>query len=321
MIIRGKSLLGVAVAAVTLMGLTACGSSTTTTPAASSSTASGSASAAASVSASATARSGSGGATADESLVGTTFVATEVSGSRTIVPNSMISVTFVDDKQLSATAGCNTMTGAYTITGETLSAPMMASTRMACADNAVSEQETWFAGFLAASPTFTLVDGTLTLTDGTDTVVFVGAPSGADAVPSTGWKLTDLITVSGSTVTAVDSSLTAWVRFADGEVAFNNSCNVGGGSAEIGADTIIFGALRSTLIFCDGPSGGVETAMSAVLQGVTPYEVTTDAAATRLKIMAEDGVTGLWFEADPTVGADAFPSGSGSASATVSSSG
>lgn len=253
--------------------------------------------------------------------MGTTFVATEVTGSRSIAPDSMISVTFVDETQLSATAGCNTMNGGYTIAGDTLSAPQLAMTAMACADNAVGEQESWFAGFLAASPTFTLADGVLTLTDGTDTVVLAGTPSGADALQSTGWKLTDLITVSGSTVTAVDSSLNAWLRFADGEVAFNNSCNLGGGPADIADSTITFGELRSTLIFCDGPSGNLETTISSVLQGVTPYEVTTDPSGTRLKIMAEDGVTGLWFLADPKVGADAFPSASGSASATATSSG
>ena len=36
--------------------------------------------------------------------------------------------------------------------------------------------------------------------------------------------------------------------------------------------------------------------MNAVLQGATPYEVTTDPSATRLKIMSTDGVTGLWFD-------------------------
>ena len=110
-------------------------------------------------------------------------------------------------------------------------------------------------------------------------------------------------------MSAVDPTLTAWIRFNAGEVAFNNSCNIGGGTAEIGDTDITFGPLRSTLIFCDGPSGALETVMNAVLQGVTPYTVTTDPSGTRLKIMSADGVTGLGFVADPTVGADAFAVG------------
>lgn len=210
------------------------------------------------------------------------------------------------------------MNGAYTITGDVLSAPLMASTMMACMGDGVMEQETWFAAFLASSPTYTYVDGVLTLTNGTDTVTFGVAPSGAAAVEGTGWKLTDLISVSGSTVAAVDPSLSAWIRFNAGEVAYNNSCNLGGGSAEIGDADITFGAMRSTLIFCDGPSGALETVMNAILQGVTPYEVTTDPSGTRLKIMSTDGVTGLWFVADPSVGADAFGAATGSATATSS---
>lgn len=299
-----------------LTGLTACASSSTSTPAAESSSAAATSSAVASSTAGSARVAESGSASADGDLVGTTFVATEVTGSRSIAPGSAISLTIVDDKRLSAQAGCNTMNGAYTITGDVINAPVLASTMMACLPDAVMEQETWFAAFLASSPTFTYVDGVLTLTNGTDTVTFSEAPSGAAAIEGTGWKLTDILTVSGSTVSAVDPTLTAWLRFNAGEVAYNNSCNVGGGSAEIGDTTITFGALRSTMIFCDGPSGALETVMNAVLQGATPYEVTTDPSATRLKIMSTDGVTGLWFEADPTVGADAFASASGSAAPT-----
>ena len=306
-----------------LTGLTACASSSSSTPAAGSSAVAASSSAASS-SAAASSTAGSatgsagGSAAAPGGLVGTTFVATEVTGSRSIAPGSMIKLTVVDDQRLSATAGCNTMNGAYTITGDVLSAPLMASTMMACMGDGVMEQETWFAAFLASSPTYTYVDGVLTLTNGTDTVTFGVAPSGAAAVEGNGWKLTDLISVSGSTVAAVDPSLSAWIRFNAGEVAYNNSCNLGGGSAEIGDADITFGAMRSTLIFCDGPSGALETVMNAILQGVTPYEVTTDPSGTRLKIMSTDGVTGLWFVADPTVGADAFAAATGSATATSS---
>ncbi len=318
--IRTTSLLGAAAAMVLLAGLTACASNSTTPPAAESSSAAASSGASPSSSTAGSATAGaSGSAAASDSLVGTTFVATEVTGSRSIAPGSMISLTILDDQRLSATAGCNTMNGAYTITGDVLSAPLLASTMMACMGDGVMEQETWFAAFLASSPTYTYVDGVLTLTNGTDTVTFGVAPSGAAAVEGTGWKLTDILTVSGSTVSAVDPTLSAWIRFNAGEVAYNNSCNTGGGTAEIGDTEITFGPLRSTLIFCDGPSGALETTMNAVLQGATPYEVTTDPDGTRLKIMSTDGVTGLWFVADPTVGADAFPPASGSA--TVSSSG
>ena len=62
------------------------------------------------------------------------------------------------------------MSGGYTIMGDTLTAPTMASTMMAC-EEALMDQDTWLAAFLASSPTWTYADGVLTLTNGTDTMV------------------------------------------------------------------------------------------------------------------------------------------------------
>jgi heat shock protein HslJ len=311
---------------VLLAGLTACASNSTTPPAAGSSSAAASSTASSSSTSSAagssTAGSARGGAAAGAEYQDTEFIATSVTGSHTIAPDSQISLTLAADGTLSARAGCNSMSGKYVVTNGVLLSPLQASTMMAC-DQALMDQDTWFSAFLSSKPTLKYADGILTLSNGTDTIVFAAAPSGAAAVEGTGWKLTDLISVSGSTVAAVDPTLTAWIRFNAGEVVFNNSCNTGGGSAEIGDTDITFGPLRSTLIFCDGASGALETVMNAVLQGVTPYTVTTDPSGTRLRIMSTDGVTGLGFVADPTVGVDAFPSASASASgsATTMSSG
>jgi heat shock protein HslJ len=208
------------------------------------------------------------------------------------------------------------MAGGYTISGDVLSAPQLAMTMMACADPGVAEQETWFAAFLASSPTWTFEGGTLTLTNGTDTVVMSSAPSGAAALTETGWKLVGLIskTATANTTSAVDPALDAWVRFNGTEVAYNTSCNIGGGPAEIGDSTITFGALRTTLIACDGASGSTEQAMNAVMQGTTAYTLKPDPAGALLTIMSTDNTSGLQFTADPTVGADAFPATSATAS-------
>lgn len=134
-------------------------------------------------------------------------------------------------------------------------------------------------------------------------------PGGAAALQVTGWKLDGLISQKGSTVSAVAATVTAWVRFNANEIAFDNSCNRGGGQVEITRSTMIFGSLRSTLIGCDGAAAQTEAAMNAVLQGTATYTVASEPSGGVLTIMAEDGATGLQFVADPKVGADAFPSG------------
>ena len=135
----------------------------------------------------------------------------------------------------------------------------------------------------------------------------------------TGWKLTGLL--SDGTSTAVDPTLNGWVRFApaaDGlQVAFNTTCNRGGGSATVAGDQITFGPQRVTLIYCDGPSGSTETAMLALLAGPRTFSV--DAAAGTLALTSTDGASGLSFTADPSVGTDAFEDAPGSSGAVATS--
>ncbi len=312
--VRVRGLLGLLGTGVLLAGLAACGSSgtaggggTASTPASSSSIAAASESATTSPSS----RAGAG------ELDGVSFVATEVTGTHSLVPKSTVTLTF-EGGSLSANAGCNTMVGRYVAIGGRLTAPQLASTMMAC-DDALMAQDTWLAEFLGSGVTYTVEGQTLTLTNGNDTLVLGPAPSGAQALESTGWKVTDIVTITSqaNTTSAVDPSLTAWLRFSGNEVAFDNSCNAGGGPVEIGDDTLTFGALRSTLIFCDGASGQLEQTMSAVLQGRTTYSITSGGGTRFLRIMSADGTSGLGLTADDTVGQDAFPSSSATTAGTT----
>jgi len=300
-----------ATAAVALVSaLSACASNSTPAAGSSSNSSSGGSSASASASgksgsaSSSAAGSGAAGTAAD--LTGKTLVAKEVTGSYAIVPGSTISLTF-QNGSLAARAGCNNMFGQYTVSGNVLNAPQLASTMMAC-DEALMNQDTWLAAFLASSPTWTYSGGTLTLTNGTDTIALTEAPTGAAVLEDTGWKLVGLISQSGSTVSAIDPTVTAWLRFADGQVLVNAACNSGSGTAKITDTTITFGPIAMTMRACVGPTQDVEQAMNAVLQGTTTYTVKDDPSGALLTIMAADGETGLQLTADASVGADAMGS-------------
>lgn len=316
---RVRGTLGLLGAGVLLVGLTACGSSGSAGGGGTGAGSAASSSAPASGSAPSSASGSDAARTTRSDLDGKSFVATEVTGSHTLAPNSTITLAF-EGGSLSANAGCNTMVGRYTLVGGKLTAPQLASTMMACLGD-LGDQDAWLGTFLGSSPAYTLDGDTLTLTNGTDTVVFGPAPSGAESLQSTGWKVSDTITITNqaNTTAAVDPSLTAWMRFKGGEVAFNDSCNGGGGPAQIGDDTITFGALRQTLMACVGASDTLEQTMSAVLQGETTYTITSAGGTKYLRIMSTDGTKGLGLLADDTVGPDAFPSGSGSATATSTS--
>ena len=308
--VRVRGMLAAVGAGALLVGLSACGSGGTAGGGASGGTTSASPSASASASAS------ESGRTTRSDLDGQTFVATDVTGSHTIAPDSTITLSF-EGGSVSANAGCNTMVGRYTLVGGKLTAPQLASTMMAC-DEALMQQDTWLAAMLAAGPSYTLAGDTLTLSDGTDTVVLGPAPSGAAVLESTGWKVTDMqtITSQANTMTAVDPTLRAWLRFRAGEVAGNNSCNLLGGPVEIGDDTLTFGALRQTLIACEGASGELEGFISQVLQGRTTYTISAGGGTKFLMIMSTAGTKGLGLTADDSVGQDAFADESGSATPT-----
>jgi heat shock protein HslJ len=251
-------------------------------------------------------------------LEGVTVVTTEVTGAYTIAPGSTISLTFSGGR-VAAQAGCNSIAGAYKVTGDVLSvSPQMVSTMMAC-DPALMAQDTWLTAFLSSSPTWSYANGTLTLTNGTDTMVLTPAPSGAAALDGTGWKVVGLIsnTTSANSVSAVDPSAIAWLRFANGQVAVNASCNSGSGSAEITDSTIVFGPIAMTMRACIGPTENVEQVVTTVLQGTTTYTLNSDPAGALLTIMSADGASGLQLTADPTLGADAFGTGSAAASSTA----
>jgi hypothetical protein len=59
--------------------------------------------------------------------------------------------------------------------------------------------------------------------------------------------------------------------------------------------------------------------MSQVLQGETTYSISTGHGMKYLQIMSTDGTKGLGLLADDSVGADAFATGSASATATSTS--
>lgn len=303
-------------AGVLLVGLTSCGSGGSAGSGGTSASPSPSPSASGTTSAAASASASESGRTTRSELDGQSFVVTEVTGSHTLAPGSTITLAF-EGGSLSANAGCNSMVGRYTLLGGKLTAPQLASTMMAC-EQALMDQDTWLAQFLASGPTYTLAGDTLTLANGTDTVVLGPAPSGAETLQSTGWKVSDTITITNqaNTTAAVDSTLNAWLRFKGEEVAFNNSCNGGGGPAQIGDDTITFGALRQTLMACVGASDTLEQFMAQVLQGETTYTISTGHGMKYLQIMSTDGTKGLGLLADDTVGLGAVPSGSATVTST-----
>ena len=78
------------------------------------------------------------------------------------VEGSKLTATF-DGTQISGDSGCNTFSGGYTTSGDTISIGTLASTTRACADPAVDAQEQQYLTALGLAKTFTVVGNRLDL--------------------------------------------------------------------------------------------------------------------------------------------------------------
>lgn len=95
-------------------------------------------------------------------LVGTTWSAIGVNNGRggvtSLVAGSAISATFAAGGRVSGETGCNAFHGPYALDGPRLRIGPLATTRRACPDEGLREQEGWLLGALGRVATFS-VDG------------------------------------------------------------------------------------------------------------------------------------------------------------------
>jgi heat shock protein HslJ len=102
-----------------------------------------------------------------DDLDGRTFVADEIDG-RELVAGTRITVAFADGS-IGADAGCNRHGGSYELVDGELRTGPLRSTRMACAEP-VMEQEQWLADLLRSNPRIDF-DGDVLVLSGSDTTL------------------------------------------------------------------------------------------------------------------------------------------------------
>ena len=206
----------------------------------------------------------------------------------TLVPGSRVTLMFKAG-QISASAGCNSMGGGYTLTGDRLTTAGMFMTEMACAEP-LMKQDQWLATFIA-DVKVTQDGNTLTLDDGKGTTLTlldkeVATPD--QPIEGTLWVLDGIVT--GDSVSSVPQGVTASIRIVDGNLELNAGCNKGGGPVTVAADALTFGPLVLTKMACEGPGAAVEGAMTAVLKGTVPYSIDADS------LTLDAGANGLMFK-------------------------
>lgn len=101
-------------------------------------------------------------------LAGTTWSLINIAAGQNVQPalgGVQVTIQFSADGRVSGFAGCNNYTGAYSLSGETISVGPLASTRKACQAAGVMQQEQQVLEILNGARQAVLADETLTITD------------------------------------------------------------------------------------------------------------------------------------------------------------
>jgi heat shock protein HslJ len=217
--------------------------------------------------------SSAGGSSAPSaSLDGRTFLSSGVTG-HSLVPGSTVRLRF-EAGRIGAGAGCNQISGPYTIADGRLTLGQVVMTAMGC-EQPLMDQDAWLVSFLGgakvalAADTLTLTNGDLTMTL-TDRVV-------ADPdrpLEETRWVVDGIVT--GDAVSSVPAGVTAALTIADGKLALDAGCNTGGGSVTVNPATMTVGPLMLTKKACERGPAMVESAVLDVLTGEVAYRIEAD---------------------------------------------
>lgn len=207
---------------------------------------------------------------------------TEDGADRPLVDGTRIRLSFTDG-QLGASAGCNTMGGAYRIEDGRLIFEGGGMTEMGC-DDERHAQDDWLFGFLGSRPAVAQEGDKLTLTSG-GTVIALQDSEVAEpdlALVGTTWTVDSII--SGDAVSSVPDGANATLVFTDdGRVEVDTGCNTGGGTYEVSGGTLRIREVFITLIGCGRGPSQLEEAVMAVL-GAEELDYAIDAG--RLTLMA-----------------------------------
>jgi heat shock protein HslJ len=218
-----------------------------------------------------------GAASTGGSLEGRTFLSTRVTDNgadRPLAPGTQIRLAF-QGPNLSASAGCNLMSGTYRVQDRVLVATITAMTEMGC-DDARFKQDDWLAAFLGSGPTLELTGNDLVLHAGGTAIALLDRTVADPDLPLVGptWRVVSI--VAGETAASVPDGVVATLTFTpDGRVNVRTGCNSGGAPYTTAGSQLQIGPLALTKRACIDPAATtLETAIVAVVgAGTVDYKI------------------------------------------------
>jgi heat shock protein HslJ len=225
----------------------------------------------------------SGSQTGGGDLTGKVWALTDLMG-KPLAAGVGISAQFSADGTVSGSAGCNSYSGTYTVSGNSITiSSSMATTMMMC-DEAVMEQESAYLKALAEAKTYEVKGDQLTLTGADKTSLAIYKAQSQD-LSGTSWEVTGynngkqavIGVLAGTTLTADFGK--------DGNLSGNAGCNTYSGAYKVNGDQITIGPLASTMMACSEPAGVMEQEAQylAALQSAATYQIEGNVLQLRTK--------------------------------------
>lgn len=233
-------------------------------------------------------------------LEGRTFESvsvTEDGAPHVLVEGTRLELAFWPEGEIHATAGCNTISGPYSIDDGVFVLEEAAMTLIGCIPSTLHEQDDWYLGFLFSEPTLVLDGDSLVLESESVRVEYldqeVATPDEALVGPT--WAVDTVIEGDFAMHTEWPSPATL-VFGVDGVVEVYTGCNGGSGTYSISGTELTFADVSVTERGCDSPTGELERAVLGLIHGPQPvtWEITVDRLSLRgddvgLELVASDG--------------------------------
>ena len=215
----------------------------------------------------------SSGSSGPDTLVGQWDVAAVADDAGSLAPpvDGTTLTANITDTEINGSSGCNNYMGAAVIDGSTVSFGPLAQTLMACPDADVTDQEHSFVLLLQSVDSWEATsEGVDLKTDGDTVIQLVAADT---SLSGSSWEVVAVNNQSGGVQSvAIDSEPTLTFDEESSGVTGSTGCNDFSGNYSTDGDSIEFGDLAITQMFCE-ETADQEVWMMAALADATTYTV------------------------------------------------
>lgn len=184
-----------------------------------------------------------------------------------VLEGTSVTLSFVEEGQVSGSAGCNRYGAEVTLDGSSIRFGTPFTTRMMCAQEGVMEQEQAYLTALQAATSVSVSGGSLTLTadDGTELVFSPISP-----LAGTSWALVSL-EEGGALTERLPNTVVTLAFSEDGAVSGSAGCNRYSSSYTVDGSSIRFGPIMSTMMACEPAVMEQEAAFTQALEAASSF--------------------------------------------------